>query len=201
MTIFRFKDKTQFNIRLTHFLYNGISILGAKLGMNQSEIARLAIYEFVKGHFTKQEMDVLANQDDVVEEWIADLKRKSGTVLFGYDKDDDFVKQKLKEGEIEEIGDEEENKVFDENERIFKPIREKYAFIRARDFMEKTMMTPEQAAEYFKNYSHKNVMEDVKKYLDECKKYREKKYPKEVKEFESKLEKLKGEKRKSAKKK
>jgi len=189
MTAYRFKDKSQVNIRLSHFLINGIDILGAKLDMSRSEIARLAIYEFVKGHFTKQEMDVLADRDDVVEEWVAHLKDKqSGTVLYGYD-DDDFVKQKLKEEEIEEIGDPEENKVHDEHERLMKPIREKYAFIHAHKFMDNTLMNAQEAAKYFANYD-KDKWEELRRYQKETEEYMTKKYPKEIKEFESNLGKL-----------
>jgi metal-responsive CopG/Arc/MetJ family transcriptional regulator len=70
MTTYQFKDKSQVNVRLSHFLLNGIDILGAKLGMSRSEILRLATYIFIKEHFTKQEMDVLASINDEYEhEW------------------------------------------------------------------------------------------------------------------------------------
>jgi len=51
-------------------------VLSAQLGINRSEVFRLALYNILKETYSKKELDILASRDDVVDEWI-ELNKKS----------------------------------------------------------------------------------------------------------------------------
>jgi len=187
----KFVNKSQFNVQLSHFLLNGLGVLSAQLGMSRSEIIRLALYNLLKETYTKQEMDVFASRDDVVEEWIVMLQNP-GTSKYIEDGDSKrFVDWKLKEEkeETEEYTD--EDFYYDETEKKLEPIKKKYAFPFAAEFMEKTNMNPQRAAEYFQNYREEKRKEYTQ-YRKDVDHYYKTNFPKEEIEIEEKLVKLKG---------
>lgn len=180
---YKYKDKAQFNVRLSHFLYNGLDVISAQLGVNRSEIMRMALYNLLKDTYTKQEMDYFASRDDVVEEWIEHLKTPG--------RNQDFIKMKLNhEATVNEV-DKYVGIFDDELDKKLKPIKKKYAFPYAEDFLKNTGMTEKEATEYFKNY-FKTAQKQTKEYMKEIHKYFETEYMKDLQEIEAKLERLTG---------
>lgn len=186
---YRTKDKSILNVRLSHFLYNGLDVMSAKLGMTKSEVVRMALYNLFKDNFNSQEMDKIASDDQFVDEWIAFLQApgRAGPILMGGDKD--WLEEQFKKGELERYDETDEyEKMFDEElEKRLKPIRKKYAVVPAEEFLRETEMTEQEASEYFKNY-FKTRQKETHGYMKEIDKYFKNKYPKERKEIEDKLE-------------
>jgi len=179
-------DKTQFNVRLSHFLYNGLEVISAQLGMSKGEVMRMAIYNLLKQNYTKEELDIFASRDDIVEEWIVFLN-DPGRSKFATGSE--FVKHitKKEKNELEKYKD-----LFDnELEKRLKPIRKKYSISYAEDFLKNTEMSPKEASKYFDNYLKKHRTEFIK-YQQDLHNYFNNKYPKERKEIEAKLEKITG---------
>lgn len=177
------KDKSQFNVRLSHFLYNGLDVISAQLGINRSEVMRMALYNLLKDTYTKKEMDWFASRDDVVDEWIEFLKTPGRT--------QDFTKMKMShEATVNEV-DKYIDAFDDELDKKLKPIKKKYAVSFAEDFLKNTGMNEKEASEYFKNY-FKTAQKQSKEYMEEINKYFKTNYSKDVKEIEVKLEKLTG---------
>lgn len=185
---YKHKDKTQLNVLLSHFLYNGLDVISAQLGMNRSEVMRLALYNLLKENYTKKEMDIFASRDDVVDEWVAFLNAPG---LSNFVTGSDFVKEKLKEEKEKDEFDEYQDLFDNELEKSLKEIKKKYSITYAEEFLRNTNMNPKEASEYFNKYLEKNKNE-FKQYQKDLDHYFEKKYPKERKEIEKKLERLTG---------
>ena len=78
--VYRRVNKSQFNVKLSHFLFNGLDIISAQIGMNRSEVMRLALYNLLRQTYDNKDLDIMASRDDVVEEWI-EIHEKDGESL------------------------------------------------------------------------------------------------------------------------
>jgi hypothetical protein len=179
----KFKSKDQMNVLLSHFLNNGLRVISAQLGINRSEVMRMALYNLLKDTYTKKEMDWFAGRDDVVDEWIEFLQTPGHT--------ENFTSELIKaENEKDEL-DEYQDLYDDELEKRLKPIKKKYAIPYAENFLQQTGMTEKEASEFFK-MDFKERQKKAQEYMKDVNRYLEKEYPKERKEIEAKLEKLTG---------
>jgi len=180
---FKTVDKSQFNVRLSHFLLNGLDIISAQLGMNRSEVMRLSLYNLLKDTYDKKDLDIFAGRDDVVEEWVEFLKEPG--------RSGEFISQRLANENKKDELDEYQELYDEELEKRLKPIKKKYGVPYAEDFLRKTGMTEKEASEYFKNY-FKTAQNQAHEYMKEIQEYLENEYPKERKEIEAKLKQLTG---------
>jgi hypothetical protein len=179
----KFKGKDQMNVLLSHFLNNGLRVISTQLGINRSEVMRMALYNLLKETYTKQEMDWFAGRDDIVDEWIEHLQTPGHTDKFN-------SKILISENEKDKI--DEYNELFNnELDKKLKPIKKKYAIPYAEDFLRNTGMTEKEASEFFK-MDFKQRQQKALEYMKEVKTYLDKEYPKELKEIEANLEKITG---------
>lgn len=179
----KFKSKDQMNVLLSHFLNNGLRVISVQLGINRSEVMRMALYNLLKDTYTKKEMDWFAGRDDVVDEWIEFLQTPGHTENFT----SDILKAENEKDELDEY-----NELYDDElDKKLKPIKKKYAIPYAEEFLQKTGMSEKEASEFFK-MDFKERQKKAHEYMKEVNQYLEREYPKERKEIEAKLEKLTG---------
>jgi Holliday junction resolvase RusA-like endonuclease len=182
----KYKTKDQMNVLLSHFLNNGLRVISAQLGINRSEVKRMALYNLLKDTYTKQEMDWFAGRDDVVDEMIEYLQTPGHSEKFA----SQIINDENQENEKDELDDYQE--LYDnELEERLKPIKKKYAIPYADEFLKKTGMNEKEASEFFKR-DFKERQKNAYEYRKEVDRYLKTEYPKERKGIEAKLKQLTG---------
>jgi hypothetical protein len=179
----RYRSKEQMNVLLSRFLNNGLKVLSAQLGINRSEIVRMALFNLLKDTYSPEELDWFAGRDDVVDEWIQFLQSPTET--------EKFKSETIRSEEKKDEDDKYNDLYHDEIEKKLKPIKKKYAITYAEEFLRNTGMSEKEAIEFFK-LDFKEKQRIAHQYTKAVQRYMEKEFPKEKKELDDRLKQLTG---------